>query len=916
MNNKLLKQPQSALDKFWNEQSQRLNAIEGFRDDLGSLFDDLLNFKNTTRASYKNTQLDFTVFDSEHIRLEKPATLTLDDQSYELTLKEYVKLAVITSLTPSSVRYAFPVYSMMMHIAAFLNQQGCNTLDAEELETFSIFFLTQSVSEKGLSMRLSAPACRPTFGDAALHRMKDSLRAIGVQGVLSQRISRNKMESSLDCACRSVLGMSRSEYNKGGSFNALTLEMGQYYADHLKRTYENDYLYTVVCRSVFRDMSNKNGSDDSKNRKAITDTIKGNFNPRKVHQYRNRSNKRIVQKLCKSYQEHYEKILSLNEDNMCEVVRKLGLNMRFDSVEIIRVLMLQKFYDFGASQTSEEVWQGYLISLKRTEIQATRAEHSRAQDVYSLMSEVVAAKCLDKDEFMLSLNAWSNKWAGDKYVDLKRELSRICDAMTTLTVAYLGYRESEFGFPLSAINVHPNLDVLDNSHVPFRFKVKWVVPKTNKSVKIDREITSQIYQLAAQLNDVFQSGHNEPCLYEDFRIDRTPDPASEKYIPRIVMSNWESFTKTYQPFVDVRELQRLSEITDIEQTDTQKTQLSSLQAKYNLGSVRVQNLLEASKEVLRDLPKLMCTSALNSRANRKFKKSLEEYQETGDISDALHSFVVRNFLSPETKQWLLSGEGVLDTKSMLDITRELLQDVRYPLPHAFRHVWAESVLLRYQGDVGAVIRHQFCHLDDSFFMAYLRDKENKGLMKAARMRVINTLVSTLMRDTGRAGDSYIGGFSRFVKKAVSLTHASTPGELRLLKDRITGRVISLQESRFAFCVPREGGEERAKCADIGEINPQNARPEFCLGCINSVITSGNIKGIWTTVQPFVKDCLNDEVMGFLVQSHLPTLHSAYRRINELSSKHNSSVAKILALIQKAITNVECKLKEEQALYAR
>jgi len=917
MNISPIKQSLSPLDKFWSEQSQKLNANDGFRDDLGNLFDDVLTFRSTRPNTEVNTLLDFSVFDLDHIKLEKVATLTLGGQSHELTLKEYVKLAVISSVTDKPVRYARAVYSMMMHISAFLNEQGSNTLDADDLEAFHIFFLTQTVSNKGLSTRLSAPAYRGTYGNSAIHRVKDNLRSIGVQGVISPQISRNKVESSLDNVCRSVIGMSRLEYAKGGSFNALTLDMGQYYVDHLKRVYADDYLYTLVCRSVIRDVAAENGfpGNSSRLRNVLTDTIQGSFTPSTSTPYENNFNKQLIEYLYEKYQEHYEKILSLKEDNICEVVRQLGLNMRFDAVEIIRVLMLQKFYYFGACKTPDDVWQGYLMSLKKTETQTTHAKYSTAQDVYSLMSKVLAPQRLDKDAFLSSLSTWSKGLVDGTYVDFKHQLFRICRAMTTLVVAYLGYRESEFGFPLNAIQAHPNLDVLDNSHVPFRFKVKWFVPKTNKTVKIEREITSQCYQLAAQLNDVFQPGDNEPCLYEDFRTDRSADPASEKYIPRTVMANWEHFVKRYQPFVDLRELQRLSEVTDMELTDAQKASLSSLQSKYDLSSARVQNLLQASEEVLHDFPKIMCTTVYNTRANKKFKKSLEEYQKTGDIKDPLHRHVVKDFLSPETQQWLLSGEGVLDKKSMLDIRKEFMQDVRYPLPHALRHVWAEAVLLRYQGDVGAVIRHQFCHLDDSFFMAYLRDKENKGLMQAARIKVVNTLVSTLMRDTEHAGDGYLGGFSRFVKKAVSLTHAITPNDVRLLKDRITGRVISLQPSRFAMCVPREGSEARAKCADMGDINPQNARPEFCLDCIHSVITSGNIQGIWATVQPFVKDCLNEEVMGFMVQSHLPTLRSAYKRINELSPNANDSVNKVLAFIQKAIANVENKLKEEQALYA-
>ena len=103
---------------------------------------------------------------------------------------------------------------------------------------------------------------------------------------------------------------------------------------------------------------------------------------------------------------------------------------------------------------------------------------------------------------------------------------------------------------------------------------------------------------------------------------------------------------------------------------------------------------------------------------------------------------------------------------------------------------------------------------------------------------------------------------------------------------------------------------------MGDIQPHNAKPVFCLSCTNAVITKGNLRGIWQTVLPFVKECLNEDVMGFMVQSHLPTLRSSYKRINELkSSENNESVDKILLVIRKAINSVEKKLKAEQTMYA-
>lgn len=101
---------------------------------------------------------------------------------------------------------------------------------------------------------------------------------------------------------------------------------------------------------------------------------------------------------------------------------------------------------------------------------------------------------------------------------------------------------------------------------------------------------------------------------------------------------------------------------------------------------------------------------------------------------------------------------------MMDIISEMLGDVRYPSPHAFRHIWAESILTRYQGDVGAVIRHQFAHLDNSFFMAYLREKDARGIITSAKQRYLNSVVELLITETEYVGEKYVGGMAKFVKR--------------------------------------------------------------------------------------------------------------------------------------------------------
>jgi hypothetical protein len=917
----------SPLERFWHDQNQKLIANDGFRDDLGTLFDDTFYFIHSRGYSSK-TSLDFSLFDLDHIKIENAAALTLDGKIYPLSLKEYAKLAVVTSITPKATGNARYAFNSMAHAGGFLNTQGSKVLSQGNIEAFHISYLTQSVSDKGWSTLLSSPGYSAIKGfNFVDHRKR--LHALGVTGVVDQTVTKNKLSTTLNNACQSVMGITRLEYSQGGSFNALTLDMGQYYVDHMKKVFEQDYFYTLVCQSAIRlvlqkfDLENKTGI--SHQNSAIVKSIQGTYVRTKRTQPRvisyNAVHDAMNFALFEQYSIHFDKVQSLKEENICQVVRELGLDMRFDSVEIIRVLMLQKYYDFGACKTPESVWLGYLRSLDKTEIESNKLKYTTAHDVYTLMSKVVTAHRLDIASFMSSLAQWASALNEGKreetYQELTKGFNRVNDAMTSLVVAWLGYRKSEFGFPLSAIHVVSNLDILDNSHVPFRFKLKWVVPKTSGETKIDREITSQCYQVAAQLNDALQTPEGDPCLYVVRRKKGVSSShVSEMCINRRVRSNWSHFVTNYEPFVDVYELQRLSNMPCDALSHKEQETLYKLRDQYDLSSARSKHLLSARDEVKRDIAKLNCTTIIGDKKQKAFKISLEEYCQTGDISNPDHKQMVSKYLSDETKKWLQS-EGVnLDQKGMQDISHELLQGVRYPTPHAFRHIWAEAVLTRYQGDVGAVIRHQFCHMDESFFMAYLRDKEVKGLMQVARINLLNSIVDTLLIDSKQIGSEYLGGFSRYVKKAASLTQAVTIADLRLLRERIEGRIISIQPSLYATCIPREGGEGRAKCAVMRDINPHNAKPSFCLGCTNAVITSGNIKGIWVTIQPFVKECLREDVLGFMVQWHLPTLRSGYKRIKEMQSSANAeSVGVILSHIDDAIKSVEEKLKAEDRLYA-
>ncbi|MGO2320557.1 MAG: hypothetical protein ACTH6O_16575 [Vibrio toranzoniae] len=351
-------------------------------------------------------------------------------------------------------------------------------------------------------------------------------------------------------------------------------------------------------------------------------------------------------------------------------------------------------------------------------------------------------------------------------------------------------------------------------------------------------------------------------------------------------------------------------------TSLEKKEADNLSLKYSVGSARYRLLLSSAKEVKRDWLRLSHTSFAGASPQKNFGRSLVAYSQGDPVQNVEHQAIIDRCLSSETKALLQSGTVSLeDNKTRRDINSEILEGVRYPSPHAFRHIWAEAVLTRYQGDVGAVIRHQFCHMDNSFFMAYLRDKDARGLMESAKQRYLNSIVELLILESESFDEQHLGGFSRFVQKATQLTQVKTGSQLLALREKIAGRIIEIQPSRFAVCIPRDGAESRAKCAKMGSLNPQDARLEFCLNCANAWITEGNIRGIWQTIQPMVKEAMQPKGIGFLLEAHLPALTSSGRRIKDLrNSKNEEKVDRILSAIDEAVASIKHKMVMEAQKY--
>jgi hypothetical protein len=219
---------------------------------------------------------------------------------------------------------------------------------------------------------------------------------------------------------------------------------------------------------------------------------------------------------------------------------------------------------------------------------------------------------------------------------------------------------------------------------------------------------------------------------------------------------------------------------------------------------------------------------------------------------------------------------------------EFLGDAAYPSPHAFRHIWAEAVLRRYRGDVGRFIRANFKHLDERFFMAYLRGKAMKAIVVVSKRAVVNSIVQAQLDSLGDENRAYTGGLDRFLSKALAITKIQSHEEYESLVKNVSQRVVDIKSNPWADCFLREGTYKTAKCSIDGIPQRHNASPKLCLGCINGNIAEGNFNGIVVYTRQDVKACRNPKLPWFIKEPHVHIVNSALKRAKELKENSGKS----------------------------
>lgn len=909
-------QRKSAYQEFIKIHNDKLQILSPLG---GTSFGDLhWNFKY--KAS--SPEADFSIFNRPYTQFLKTVEVKYNGENINLTIVEFAKilwLSLLEDCVPSQKHYHSVVNISLLF--SYLKSKKATVLTKSDLTGLYRQMLTADPTNDGLISRFSVPAYATRLKHFNVMKLLRTMHAYGINSILIPNITIRHYLESFNSACQSVLGMTLTDYKKGGSFNFLGLDIGRHYIDFCADFFENHIAYATACRMTLENISEKIKKEIKYKREGnikyiCAETLMGvtvedmysstkmtiaKKTMREIHE-------RSTLLFCHFYNEISDVVNPFKLEKINEIVNIFGSEVAtFDMQEFIRAMMFTRYYGTFA-KSREKILQEFKASQKASGFLSNYSleQFDIAIDTVLRKSNLTPSSALQtcRDHYhqcnKSGVANGEHKFREKRY--LNSVLLNVESAGTTVFSAMTGWRASEFGFSINCIDISVNQEVLDSAYSPFRFHVKWVVPKTSGKTPLEREITLASYILAKQLESFNCNTATSPCLYRS-NTDDGKESESKSPVEKRVGRLWPGFCLHYQLFTELDELQQLNEKAKL--TSKEQKRNLELQKRYDLQSSRTCSLLDMRDKLRIDLRRYIISRNVKSSS---FKELLIQYQKN-TLTDE-KSTILDQYLSQETKHALKVDLIQLNTNNVRVINAEFLEGVVYPTAHALRHMWAEAVLRRYRGDIGKYIRANFKHLDESFFMAYLRDKETSMIFEVAKRNVINSIVREHLMSQKDNNREYAGGFDSYLSKVVKATKIISNEEyIKVAKTISDERIIDIQGNAWATCLLRVGTSQSAKCSIAGIPQRRNASPKFCLSCVNGNVSEGNFNGIVVYTRPEVEACRNPE-LPFFIKSHcVDVLKPALAQVKKL--RKNSGNIKYDNFIAHLEESIEMAKKTEQ-----
>jgi hypothetical protein len=898
----LLLSSHNVLLQHFNDNLSLLTPVEGTEFSSSSWL-----FKYQRSGIVEHVTLDFSLFDCQHLKFIETTMLSLDGEQYQISCIELAKILFLAQASKATSSRYMNLYKALRRLFSFLHEQGSTCVKTDDYQAFFQYLMTMDVTESGVVPRFSGLGYHTAFQALNLDKLKSALQFYGIDEVLAHT-AEAELKKAKKSAVEVVTGLTLADYMAGGSFNFLTLAVGRHYIDHCSNYFQQHYPLARTFQECLRELpeiiqqasERQIGSryKDEKHplvhikavltgRNILTDPFLIKSGRREGQFVITKERCQLIQSLTQEffwqqYQQACEQSILFSEQGLALLAKQLKLPVRFDSFEFLRAMLLTQIANTPLPRGPEALLRQYCATMKGKR----KITLEQFLDTCTSVKEKLNKLDVQKKQSLAELLAQADiAFSSDAHA-IKGFISNVGAAGGTMMLALTGWRASEYGFPLAAIAINDNQDILDSTYNPFRFMLNWVVPKTNGKTKLDREITLSAYLLASRLNSLFAGNDTAPCLYSSQMTKKQDANNSSKVFFTRVQRMWQHFVHHYVPFNELRQLDGLKEKAVL--TEGERKDFSRLIQKYP-DNAYTADFRHTLQKVTDELPILLATGQLSKNINDQPAHKLLGFIKGTLDTDEMRAW--QQHLDPLLQQKL----GELTLEKPADLNRDLVQactssvlsNCVYPTPHAFRHIWAEAVLRRYSGDVGWFIRSHFKHLDERFFMRYLRLKNFKDIHDIAKRTAVSSIVRMHMLTLRDEHRKYTGKFDVFIRRLGKATKVLPVDKLSEVAEQFAAtEVIDLKANSWSNCILRRTTVKQAECAIDGEPQRQNADPSLCLGCINGDIEDGHVVGIMLHVENDVKVLKNLELPQFFKSKSKATVIKARKQFLQL--KRNSA----------------------------
>ncbi|WP_286294915.1 hypothetical protein [Vibrio apostichopi] len=799
--------------------------------------------------------------------------------------------------------WLFERYHTGQHIG---REQSSLVITQNDLQELFEYLVMHAMSEEGVPERRLTPC---SFGiidkGIAIRDWRRTLAQLGLNSIgftsaFSKNVQTKHWKEVIERASRGEL--SYADWKSGGSFNYLTLDYGRHYIEHCTTFFSQHIAMATALKLTLESVDtimNLSGAHRLACTQSIHHFLQGkevNQLPRGITQnnngYRKVSDSNLL-KIQQATQTVYDRHLRplraseamLSDSEIAAMAKEFNLddtslNEQGWLRQIVMVFLCK--FDPVHNVCSDvtialhDKWLAGIVGPRLGGLKKLRGWLSSRWQ--TLHDEVDTA--LPTEEWFRDLGLVIRE-GGGRSTYLHEFIARVIDAGLAQVVALNGWRESEYGWSLQDIHITRNRDALDQHTMPFRYSVKWVVPKTSGEAKLNREITQSTYLAAQQLAQLVMASPGCPALYPSRNLkaaEKSAEPVSNRFA-----NLWRHFVDYYPPFVQLDKAQALDKLRV-----QAKAQVLTCEEQQQLSQLSEESKREDWTRLLDD--RLLIEAHRRARDERERviffletaarRKLLERYC-CSELPDSMQKLLDKH-LCDATKQDIQSRAASLDfpvsyTKA---VVHEMMEGCLYPTPHAFRHIWAEAVYRRFDGDVGWMIRSQFKHISQSMWLAYIRNKDNRRQHDTVKRRAINSLLSNYMKKKGKG---FAGKLNTLLRRTFAKTQVVNTEKIDGLVAQFAEQEIKdIKSNPWGFCILLKRNQHRAKCAVGGTPQRQNACAGLCLGCVNNLSQEGNVQGILLAIGNDIKLLETPGVPTAWREPALTTVKNALKHLKKLS----------------------------------